>query len=123
MIRILVVDDEYDLLQAVKGLLEDEGFQVIAKSNGREALAYLETDTADLVLLDVMMPHLTGFEVAEIIRQNRRFDSTPVVIMSAAAAPTTPAPSGQWQAFLRKPFSAEALLEIVRGHVTKTADK
>jgi DNA-binding response OmpR family regulator len=59
---ILVVDDEPDLLHAVRLYLEMEGYQVLAATNGEEALDKLRTKLPDLVVLDVMMPGMTGFD-------------------------------------------------------------
>ena len=81
--RILVVDDNpenYILLQA---LLEAEGYDVDVADSGQAALARMKAEPPDLVLLDVMMPEMDGFEVVRRIRGNRRLSSIPVVLITA----------------------------------------
>jgi len=110
--RILVVDDEYDLLQAIASFLEDEGFEVESCSSGSEALTRLERgELPDMVLLDVMMPGLSGFEVAERITRGERTRDLPVVMMSAVSPGQA---IGSWRAFLRKPFDLDKLIETTR---------
>lgn len=112
--RILVVDDEFDLLQAISSCLEDEGFEVESCTSGTEALDRLEAgDLPDMVLLDVMMPGLSGFDVVERMSQRERTRDLPVVMMSAVSPKQVQQP-GSWKAFLRKPFDLDKLLETVR---------
>lgn len=108
---MLVVDDEQDLLHAVEGLLEDEGFDVVACSTGREALDYLANAHPALVILDVMMPYISGYEVLDGIRSSAALHDIPVVLMSAAGVRADRA--AQCQAFLRKPFSVDELMGAV----------
>lgn len=115
--RILVVDDEYDLLHAVCGFLEDEGFDVQPCSSGEEALSILRAgNRPDLVLLDVMMPGLSGFEVAEQIRALDGSSHIAVVMMSAVS-PDRMAKNGTFEAFLSKPFEIDKLLDTVGRYV------
>ncbi len=76
---ILVVDDEPDLLNAVRLYLEMEGYQVITATNGHEALDKLRVRLPDLVVLDVMMPEMSGFETLEEIR---RVSNVPVIMLT-----------------------------------------
>lgn len=111
MNTVLVVDDEQDLLRAVEGLLEDEGFDVVACGTGREALAYLADTRPALVILDVMMPYISGYQVLDEIRNSAALEDIPVVLMSAASVRADRA--AQCQAFLRKPFSVDQLMGAV----------
>jgi CheY-like chemotaxis protein len=105
---VLVVEDEHDLRETVSELLEYDGFRVIQAANGREALALANKTDPCLIVLDLMMPVMTGWQVMETLEQEGRLDSTPVVIVSASHD----APAGA-RAFLPKPFGLEALLETV----------
>ncbi|KPJ78495.1 MAG: Fis family transcriptional regulator [Deltaproteobacteria bacterium SG8_13] len=67
---VLVVDDEPSILQSLGGLLSDEGFEILTASNGYEALKLIESDTPDLVLLDIWMPGLDGIDTLQEIRKN-----------------------------------------------------
>jgi CheY-like chemotaxis protein len=80
-IRILVVDDDLGVCQSLRDLLTQEGCEVVVATGGREALARLETTAVDLVLSDVVMPDLDGYQVFQEIR--RRHIGLPVVLMTA----------------------------------------
>jgi CheY-like chemotaxis protein len=80
-IRILVVDDDLGVCQSLRDLLTQEGCEVVVATGGREALARLETTAVDLVLSDVVMPDLDGYQVFQEVR--RRHTGLPVVLMTA----------------------------------------
>ena len=81
--RVLVVDDEPNIVMSLRFLMEREGFQVEVASTGQAAVAALDRDPADLVLLDIMMPELDGFEVCQRIRDNPAWCATKVVMLTA----------------------------------------
>jgi len=110
--KVVVVDDEYDLLQAIAGLLEDEGYDVDAFSSGPSAIKHLKEQQTppSVILLDVMMPVLSGVDVLRQLRGHEATRSVPVVMMSAA---DPPAGDIGWDAFLKKPFDIKKLLSTV----------
>ena len=77
---VLVVDDEPTLRETVAEALEAEGFRVLAAADGREALAMFRADRPDLVLLDLMLPELSGIEVCRILRAE---SDVPIVMLTA----------------------------------------
>lgn len=81
--RILVVDDDADSLEIVRTYLESRGYHVDTAADGKEALAMLEEARPDLVLLDVMMPGIDGWEVARTIKDHPEFSDTRVVMLTA----------------------------------------
>ena len=81
--RILVVDDDEALLKTVSWILKEHGYDVIAVPGSRLLLEELETSVPDLLLLDIMMPDLDGFEVLERIRGDDRYRDLPVLMISA----------------------------------------
>ena len=81
--KILVVDDMSANVEFLKTLLTREGYMVVTASNGEQALQMLEHDQPDLVLMDVLMPRLSGFEVCDRIKQNKATRLTPVVLVTA----------------------------------------
>ncbi|HEY8470538.1 MAG TPA: response regulator [Longimicrobiales bacterium] len=81
--RILVVDDDPDALDIVQAYLESRGYDVATAADGTEALARLEEVRPDLVLLDVMMPGIDGWEVARTIKNHPEFSDTRVVMLTA----------------------------------------
>lgn len=112
--RILVVDDIPDNSFLLKILLEEEGYQVEVADSGHAALAKIEAQPPDLVLLDVMMPDMSGFEVTRQIRQNRQLPFIPILLITAHDQPK--ASEGfevGADGFLRKPIESEELLDRV----------
>lgn len=113
MKTVLVVDDETDIAEAVKSILEDEGYRVVTCSNGREAIDCVKDTHPDLAIIDVMMPVMNGFETIRALRGMEEFASLPVLIMSAIDPSVRPR-DYDWAGFLKKPFSLERLLEQVQ---------
>jgi DNA-binding response OmpR family regulator len=81
--KLLVVDDDKDIVETLKNRLMREGYDVVVAFDGEEALAKVQQDNPDIVLLDLMMPKLNGFEVLEHIRENFKDKWRPVIIISA----------------------------------------
>ena len=83
--RILVVDDEARVREMIEFRLRQYGFDVIQAADGREALAIASKEQPDLVLLDVMMPELDGFQVCSRLKQHEATQHIPVVMLTAKA--------------------------------------
>ena len=81
--NILVVDDEIGALTLIGIMLERGGFSVIKARDGSSALAILDQNRPDMIILDVMMPGMNGIELCRVIRQREDHTSTPVLILSA----------------------------------------
>lgn len=81
--RVLVVDDEPNIVMSLRFLMERAGFEVEVASTGQAAVAALARQPADLVLLDVMMPGLDGFEVCQRIRDHPAWRATKIVMLTA----------------------------------------
>jgi PAS domain S-box-containing protein len=113
--RILLVDD-YDLnLEVVQELLERLGFSVVAVENGEQALATLETEVFDVVLMDIHMPVMDGLETTRRIRQDGRFAALPVIAMSAAvlASDQAACAAAGMNDHIPKPVMPEQLLPVL----------
>lgn len=85
MDKIIVVDDELDILDFVQISLEADGFEVITASSGKEALAKIKQELPDLILLDLMMPHMDGYEVMKILKADKQTRNIPVIMLTALA--------------------------------------
>lgn len=117
--RILVVDDDPPSVKMTAFLLREEGYEVLAANNGHDALRLLEREKPDLVLLDVMMPGLDGFET---IREIRARYAIPVIFLSAKGE-TADRVAGLEQGaddYLAKPFEPSELLARVRAVLRRT---
>lgn len=81
--KILIVDDEDDILDLLQYNLEREGFMTSLARDGVEALEQAEVEDPDLIILDIMMPRLSGLEVCQRLRQNARLRNTPILMLTA----------------------------------------
>jgi CheY-like chemotaxis protein len=116
---ILVVDDDHDILDAITEALEREGYRVVAAHNGLGALTALRAEPVDLILLDLLMPTMNGWEFLESSADDPRITSTPLIVVSAAPHEVEPGP--HIRAILPKPFVRGALLELVATHIRPPA--
>jgi CheY-like chemotaxis protein len=107
--RLLVVDDDREIREALRTALEDQGFTVAVAANGAEAIQKMAERPPRMVLLDLMMPVLDGWEVLEHMREDPELATVPVCVLSALTG--TPPPRADFA--LRKPFKIEALLNLV----------
>lgn len=119
--HILVVDDDDDLRTTLAEMLEDEGFRVTQAASGREALQRLTTDPADLIMLDYMMPEMSGPEFREEQRARGDVGHVPVVVLTAASALSDLARMAP-DAVVRKPFEVGELLRCIDEVARRTAD-
>lgn len=113
--NVLVIDDESDTLELIKLILESGGFEVMVASSGIEALNIIETVRPDLVLLDIMMPDMDGWEVFRKIKEK---DSSISIAILTAKAQNIDKLLGlhvlKADDYITKPFSKEELLDKVR---------
>ena len=112
---ILIVDDDFAIRDSLSQLLEDEGFSVIAVSNGQEALSYLlqSSEYPCLILLDLMMPGINGWEFRRQQKQYAALASIPVAILSADRNFESHASILEAQGYIDKPIDLDVLFQIV----------
>lgn len=87
MPKILIVEDEISLRDVYAARLEADGYQIVVAGNGEEALATAVKERPDLILLDIMMPKISGFDVLDIIRTTPEIADTKVIMMTALSSP------------------------------------
>jgi CheY-like chemotaxis protein len=108
--KILVVDDEKDVVELLKFLLEKDGYQVLTAFNGKEALAMVQQTRPDLILLDVMMPEMDGYTVQTQLLDNPNTRSIPIIILTAKGQLRDVfAMSANVKAYMEKPFDPKTL--------------
>ena len=113
MNHILVVDDDPAIRDVVADILEMSDYQVQTANNGAEALAQIRADQPAVVLLDLMMPVMDGWEFLRRCRDHSRCAQIPVAVMSAARDVAAAANELGAQAYLTKPFDMDAVLDVV----------
>ena len=114
--KILVADDEPNILISLEYLMKREGYEGILARDGHEALEMLRRERPHLVLLDVMMPKKTGFEVCQELRSDEALRDTKVLMLTAKGRDTDVAKGMALgaSAYMTKPFSTRELVEKVR---------
>jgi DNA-binding response OmpR family regulator len=114
--KILVADDEPNILAALEFLLQRNGFAVRLARNGEEALQLVESESPDLVLLDVMMPVRSGYEVCRRIRERAEWNHIKVVMLSAKGrdAEVNKGIAMGADLYITKPFSTRDLVDKVK---------
>ncbi len=126
--RILVVDDEEDILELVSYNLKKENFQVTCATSGEEALQKLKNDNFDIILLDLMLPGRDGLDTCRVLRSNPETSHIPVVMITAKSEDTDVVLGLELGAddYVTKPFSPRVLLArikaILRRNQTDTVD-
>ena len=115
-VKILIADDEPNILVSLDYLMKREGFEVHLARDGLEALAVLQREQPRLVLLDVMMPHKSGFEVCQALRADDALKHTLVLMLTAKGRDTDIAKGLALgaDAYMTKPFSTRELVAKVR---------
>ena len=81
--KILVVDDDLDTLRLVGLMLQHQGYQIVAASNGAQSISLAQTEKPDLILLDIMMPEMDGYEVARKLRLDPATNTIPIIMFTA----------------------------------------
>lgn len=114
MRTILVVEDEFGAADVIMAALEDEGYRVVLAANGRQGMERLAEVNPDLVIADFMMPIMDGAAMGHAIRDSSTHANVPIIMASAVSEIAVRQRFAGFQAFLRKPFRIEELLEAVR---------
>ena len=114
--KILIVDDEPNILMSLEYLMQREGFEVRVARDGLQAIAAIEQETPDLILLDVMMPGKTGLEVCQHVRAIERLRAVQIIMLTAKGRETDIAKGLALgaNAYVTKPFSTRDLVAQVR---------
>jgi len=122
--KILLVDDEKDIVEFLEYNLVQEGFEVITAYNGMEALKKL-SEKPDLVILDIMMPQLNGYDVCKKIRSLPEFRQTPVIFLTAKSSEVDEIRGLEIGAndFIQKPISPKKLIARVNSNLRKDVKK
>jgi len=121
--RVLIVDDEPNIVTSLAFLMRESNYDVRIASNGEEALLLVETFRPNLLLLDVMLPQRSGFDVCREIRDKPSFAEVKIVMLTAKGRDLerNEGLGMGADAYVTKPFSTKALMSTVRGLLQSTA--
>ena len=116
--KVMVIDDSKTIRRTAETLLKKEGFEVITATDGFEALSLIADHQPDLILLDIMMPRLDGYQTCALIKHHRVFRHTPVVMLSSKDGLFDRARGRVVGSdnYITKPFTREELLSVIEQH-------
>lgn len=116
MSKILIIEDQEEIRENLTELLELSDFTVITAVNGKNGIETIYEEVPDIILCDVSMPIMNGYEVLKRVRSNSKTDDTPFVFISASAqdADIRAGKMAGADAYLTKPFSSQKLIETVK---------
>lgn len=121
-VKVMVIDDSKTIRRTAETLLKKEGFDVIAATDGFEALSMIADHQPDLILLDIMMPRLDGYQTCALIKHHRVFRHTPVIMLSSKDGLFDRARGRVVGSdnYITKPFTREELLKVIEQHTENT---
>ncbi len=125
MAKILVVDDEENIVELVKFNLEREGYEVLTAYDGKEAMEQVESEKLDLVVLDLMLPQMDGFDICRQIRKNSKLNKLPIIMLSAKGEEVDKVLGLELGAddYVTKPFSPRELIARVKAILRRVDNK
>jgi DNA-binding response OmpR family regulator len=114
--KILVIDDEAEITEIVETFLKDAGYQVMIENSSVMGIERAKNFKPDLILLDIMMPFMDGYEVCDELKKNKDTENIPVIFLTGKDAKSDEGRSFRvgGDMYIKKPFSCDRLLEIVR---------
>ena len=119
--KILIADDEPNIVISLEFLLKREGYEVVVAQDGVEALAQVRAERPDMAILDVMMPHRNGFEVCQDLRQDPEFKDLRIMMLTAKGRDTEVSKGLALGAdvYMTKPFSTKELIAKVKALIER----
>lgn len=119
--RILVIEDEKDMLYGLTLQLEARGYEVISASDGMEGLNKARVKNPDLVILDVMLPKLDGYKICRMLKFDDKHKDIPIILFTARAQDSDKKIGGEVcaDAYITKPFEPKALLDKIEELISK----
>lgn len=119
--KILIVDDEIDLVETLSFRFEAAGYKVMAAHDGLEGLSVARAEKPDLIILDVMMPKMDGYQVCRLLKFDQNMKNTPIIMLTARGQEQDKQIGGQVGAdlYMTKPFDSKILLTKVEELLAK----
>lgn len=123
--KILIVDDEEHILELIKFNLEKNGFEVLSSDNGEDCISILESNSVDLLVLDLMLPGMDGIDVCKEIRKIDKLNNLPIIMLTAKGEETDRILGLELGAddYITKPFSVRELVARIKAVLRRTDTK
>ena len=117
--RILIVDDEKDIVESVQFRLEFEGFECLAAHDGEDALSRAKKESPNLILLDVMLPKMNGYQVCRLLKSDENYKHIPIIMITAKVQESDKFWGKESGAddYVTKPFDMEELIQKIQGYL------
>jgi len=117
--RILIVEDERDIVETIQFRLELEGLECLVAYDGEEALVKAKKENPHLILLDVMMPKINGYQVCRLLKSDQEYSHIPIIMLTAKAQESDKFWGKESGAddYLTKPFEMEKLIQKIQGYL------
>ena len=119
-LKVMIIDDSKTIRKSAETLLNKEGCEVLTAVDGFEALAIIAVNKPDIIFVDIMMPRLDGYQTCTLIKNNRQFRDTPVIMLTSKDSIFDKARGrivGS-EEYLTKPFTRDDLLQAVNRHAS-----
>ena len=118
--KILVVDDETELLKAISILLKTSGYEVVTAQDGQEGLEKAKSLSPDLIVLDILMPKMDGYEVCRLLKFDEKYKSIPIIMLTAKVQDIDKAMGKKVGAddYIAKPFETQDLIDKIKMYLT-----
>ena len=118
--KILVVDDETELLKAISILLKTSGYEVVTAQDGQESLEKAKSLSPDLIVLDILMPKMDGYEVCRLLKFDEKYKSIPIIMLTAKVQDIDKAMGKKVGAddYIAKPFETQDLIDKIKMYLT-----
>jgi twitching motility two-component system response regulator PilG len=122
-IKVMVIDDSNTIRRTAEALLKKAGYEVYTATDGFEAMSVIADKEPDIVFVDIMMPRLDGYQTCQLIKNNKKFKHTPVVMLSSKDGLFDRARGriAGSEEHINKPFTQEELIEVIDKYVNKAA--
>ncbi|MEM8843588.1 MAG: response regulator [Pseudomonadota bacterium] len=124
-LKVMIIDDSKTIRKSAETLLNKEGCSVITAEDGFEALAIIAEQKPDIIFVDIMMPRLDGYQTCTLIKNNRQFRDTPVIMLTSKDSIFDKARGrivGS-EEYLTKPFTRDDLMQAINRHGTEESNK
>ena len=114
--KILITEDSPTVLEILKSVLAEEGYEVIAASDGQQALNLAKTEKPDLMVLDLMLPKIDGYKVCRMLKFDEKYKDIPIIMLTARTKESDENLGKEVgaDAYIRKPFQPEVIIDQIR---------